>query len=30
MMAKKKTDRFENANLLIEYVLESGLIDAGT
>jgi class 3 adenylate cyclase/tRNA A-37 threonylcarbamoyl transferase component Bud32 len=30
MMAKKKTDRFENANLLIEYVLESGLIDAAT
>jgi len=27
MMAKKKTDRFENANFLIEYVLESGLIE---
>jgi class 3 adenylate cyclase len=30
MMAKKKTDRFENANVLIEYVLESGLIDSAT
>ena len=29
MMAKKKTDRFENANILIEYVLESGLIESG-
>jgi serine/threonine protein kinase len=28
MMAKKKADRFENANVLIEYVLESGLIDS--
>ncbi|HEY4374885.1 MAG TPA: protein kinase [Burkholderiales bacterium] len=27
MMAKKKTERFENANVLIEYVLESGLIE---
>jgi class 3 adenylate cyclase len=30
MMAKKKTDRFENANFLIEYVLESGLIENAT
>jgi serine/threonine protein kinase len=28
MMAKKKTERFENANVLIEYVLESGLIES--
>jgi class 3 adenylate cyclase/DNA-binding NarL/FixJ family response regulator len=28
MMAKKKTERFENANALIEYVLESGLIES--
>ena len=27
MMAKKKTERFETANILIEYVLESGLIE---
>lgn len=27
MMAKKKTERFETANALIEYVLESGLIE---
>ena len=28
MMAKKKTERFESANILIEYVLESGLIES--
>ena len=28
MMAKKKAERFENANVLIEYVLESGLIES--